>query len=69
MNVDERCGKFAQACWAFKRGERRQAPTGLEFGLHPYVATSIASTVGIDPKLVRGVKAKAQQTMKQQTLL
>ncbi len=65
MNVDELTGKFAEACWAFKRGETAAKPTSEAYGLHPFLGEAIGRMAGVDIER----KPKAQQTMKQQQLL
>ncbi len=60
MNVDELTGKFAEACWAFKRGETAAKPVPED--LHPFLAEAVARSIGVT------VERKTQQAMKQQTL-
>ena len=60
MNVDERCGKFAEACWAFKRGETAAKPVPED--LHPFLAEAVARSIGVT------VERKTHQAAEQQTL-
>jgi len=60
-DVDQRTGAFAEACWAFIRGQRASKPTAEEFGLHPFTANNVARLIGITAQTQRRIEEREQQ--------